>query len=56
MGYGRDEKEEIEGWEEMAVGARVACWETCMGVANAEDRCVGGDIGSVRTGLARGKK
>lgn len=26
MGYRRDEKEEIEGWEEMAAGARIACW------------------------------
>ena len=31
MGYGRDKKEEIKGWDEMVVGARVACWEGLSG-------------------------
>lgn len=30
MGYGRDKKD-MKGWDEMAVGARVACWEGLSG-------------------------
>jgi len=61
MGYGRDEKEEIEGWEEMAVGARVACWGGLSGDYQRREQMrglnsLGGDIGPMHTGLACPKR
>ena len=60
MGYRREKKEEIEGWEEMAAGARVACWGGLYGDYQRREQMrglnsLGGDIGSMRTDLACSK-